>query len=182
MSESVNDATNKAEDVIDFIINIISNSDIDTGNVHVAVSIFTHDIQNMFFLNSYNTKQDMINDIQASQIYFGGTNTGGALQNLYTQVFTPMRGDRLDAPDIAIVVTDGKSNNETDTMIHAAEAKARGIHIIGVGIGLTDISELNVIASPPSHLNVFNVDDFFHLSSIIGDIEEMFVEHCTGKN
>jgi uncharacterized protein YegL len=182
MSESVNDATNKGQVVIDFIINIINNSDIDTNNVHVAVSIFTHNIQNLFFFNSYSTRQDMINDIQATQIYFGGTNTGGALQNLHSQVFTPVRGDRADAPDIAIVVTDGKSNNETDTMLQAAEVKARGIHVIGVGIGLTDISELNVIASPPSHLNVFNVDDFFQLNSIIGDIEAMFVENCTGKN
>jgi hypothetical protein len=67
-------------------------------------------------------------------------------------------------------------------MLQAAEVKARGIHVIAVGIGLTDISELNVIASPPSHLNVFNVDDFFKLNSIIGDIEAMFVENCTGIN
>lgn len=59
--------------------------------------------------------------------------------------------------------------------------KSEGIHIIAVGIGLTDTTELNYIATHPARENVFSVSDFDYLFTIEGLIKKLFYEECTGK-
>lgn len=181
-SESVFDAPNNVDILFDFISDIIEDSDVDTGNVRFALSVFTHDIYNHFFLNTFTTRAEMIAAIEASPIRQGGTNTGGALENVHSQIFLSVRGDRMGAQNIAVIITDGKSNNYTYTVEQAALAKAAGIHIITIGIAMTDVSELYQIASDPVTENVFNVNDFNGLYSIEGVIEQKFIEECTGMS
>ena len=48
------------------------------------------------------------------------------------QVFNVANGDRPDAPDTAIVITDGRSTYDSNlTIPYAEEAKRRGIEIFG---------------------------------------------------
>lgn len=181
-SESVHDVSENVDYLLDFIADIINNADVDSGNVRIALSVFTHDVFNYFFLNTYTTRAAMIDKLRTTQVIHGGTNTGGALENLYSEVFTPSKGDRVVSPNIAVVITDGKSYNSTKTESEAAIVKALGIHVIAVGIGLMDTSELHIIASKPTSENVHNVADFNELNTIVGIIEEKFTEKCTGKS
>jgi collagen type VI alpha len=58
--------------------------------------------------------------------------------------------DRPDAPNIAVVVTDGISNiNSRRTITEAINARAKNIHIYSIGIGLKDTKEVFAIATPP---------------------------------
>lgn len=181
MSESVNDAVDGVETLLKFVTDIINETDVDTGNVKIAVSVFTHEVINLFSLNSFNNRADMINNILNSQIYFGGTNTGGALENLHTNVFSPTNDLRPDAPNLALVITDGRSSNNTYTVEQGGLVRGSGIHVIAIGIGLLDYSELHQIASTPTTENVFNVDDFSELYTLEGVIEQRFIENCTGN-
>ena len=61
----------------------------------------------------------IVKDTNCNQIIIlctGGTNTGTALKEVYSKMFTPSSGDRPDAPNIEIVITDGRSNNHPDTV------------------------------------------------------------------
>ncbi|WAR25834.1 COEA1-like protein [Mya arenaria] len=177
-SESVHDIANKIPSLLSFITDIVKDKDIDSENVRFSLTVFHHFIFNEFQLDTYTTAEDILNHIANLDVSSGGTNTGGALKNLYTTVFVPEHGDRPDAPNLAIIVTDGRSNNNTYTVEQAAEAKSRGIHLIVVGIGLTDTSELYQIASSPASSNVFNVESYEHLPMIEDAIEQTLVETC----
>ena len=164
-----------------FAIDIITDSDVETGNSRFALSRYTHDVFNDFFLDTYSTKDEMINHISALVRGTGGTNTGMSLENLMNVVFTASNGDSTEAPNLAVIVTDGQSNDMPYTISKAEEAKASGIHVIAVGVGLLDTTELMQLASDPASDNAFNVNDFEHLVTIERLIENLFYVECTGK-
>ena len=56
----------------------------------------------------------------------GGTLTGPAITKMTTQSFTTAAGHRAGIPKIAVVVTDGRSNNPSDTAAAAQKARAAG--------------------------------------------------------
>jgi len=65
----------------------------------------------------------------------------------------------MDAPDVAVLITDGLSKYPSVTRTQAALAKREDISIISIGIGNeTDINELLNIASTAQ--DVFQVDDY----------------------
>ena len=52
---------------------------------------------------------------------YGSTNTADSLKTMREQIFNPARGDRPDAPNIAIILTDGVSNINPRRTIPEAE-------------------------------------------------------------
>lgn len=74
---------------------------------------------------------------------------------------------------MAIVVTDGKSNNPSLTIASANVAHDHDITMIAVGIGASiDIRELEVIASEPECLHLFLLKDFTEVESLKYAIEK----------
>jgi collagen type VI alpha len=109
----------------------------------------------------------------------GSTNTADALKTMRTQMFTQANGDRPDVDNICIVVTDGVSNiNSRRTIPEAEQARADGIHIYAIGIGLTDTKELDGIANKPVEENRFAVQEFSELRDMRLKI---FSALCPGK-
>ena len=91
-------------------------------------------------------------------------------------MYTPQNGDRPGVDNICIVVTDGVSNiNSRRTIPEAEQARAEGIHIYAIGIGLTDTTELDGIASKPVEKNRFAVQEFSELSTLR---DEVFAGFC----
>lgn len=88
-------------------------------------------------------------------------------------------GDRDDAENVAMVITDGVSNiNSRRTIPEAEDSRDIGIHIYAIGIGLTDTRELEGIASEPSSDNTFAVNDF---DELVGLERRIFSQICVGK-
>ena len=51
-----------------------------------------------------------------------------------TEQFTPLRGDRPDAPNVAVVITDATSNKDQEkTIPEALAAQAAGVVMFTVG-------------------------------------------------
>ena len=64
----------------------------------------------------------------------GRTYTADGLTEMRKNMFTPLNGDRSGDPNIAIVITDGRSNIDRFKTIPAADdAKRSGIDIFAVG-------------------------------------------------
>ena len=74
----------------------------------------------VFYLNTYASKQDVLQSLNYATYEGQRTNTADALNLLRTEVFNLANGDRQDVENYAIVVTDGNSNINERMTIPAA--------------------------------------------------------------
>ena len=169
-SESV--GSDNWEKFKEFIKDVLMQADINDGSVRVGLIVFSTAVQIEFNLNTYSTKTDVYNAIDAiPYIDKGWTNTAAALELMRTKAFTVANGDRLDVDNVAIVLTDGLSNiDKKKTIPSANAARNEGIHIFGVGIASGDPQELYGISNKPSEENAFSVNDFTELQGVTEDV------------
>ena len=96
-------------------------------------------------------------------------------------MFTSGNGDRQDARNIAIVITDGNSNVDEERTIPAAiDARLRGIHIVVVAIG-TQLNQLELrgIASQPPGATLYNARSWRDLP---GQLRALVAATCDGTS
>ena len=165
--------------VKDFMIDFLSEASIDDGSVRVGVVSFSDDDYLQFHLNNHRDKMSLLRAIDSMPYAQGSTNTADALLTMRSEMFTAGNGDRAGVPNVAIVITDGVSNiNSRRTIPEAEQARADGIHIYSIGIGLTDTKELDAMASRPVEENRYSVQDFSELRHLRDDI---FHALCTSQ-
>ena len=76
-------------------------------------------------------------------------------------------GDRPNVPNVAIIVTDGQSNNAALTASEAKLARDAGITVLAIGVGHgAKKSELNAMATDPDSAHVYTADNFDALGSL----------------
>ena len=151
-----------------FVVEICEGLDIDGGSVQVGVATFSTDVTVHFHLNEKTNSLDVTEAVLGVNYTHGTTNTGAALQMLYSLMFTAANGDRPDVTNIGIVLTDGGSNDKEDTQFHAFTAKSQGHVMLALGVGgWVDQTELSGIASHPATDNTFLVQTFDDLSSVV---------------
>lgn len=160
-----------------FVIDFLSTADIDSGSVRVGAVIYSTEVHIQFNLNTYRTKQEILDAFGKIPFIYGSTNTYGALNIMRTEMFTRGNGDRPNVHNIVMLITDGVSNiNPTLTVPEAVRAQAENIHIYAVGIGLADTTELAKIASKPETGNIFTVQDFAELDVLKHKIFDAFCQ------
>ncbi|KAH9490803.1 Collagen alpha-4(VI) chain [Bulinus truncatus] len=160
-----------------FVKYFLFNADIDGGNVRVGVVIYSDADYVQFQLNNYSKKAYVLDAIDGIPYRYGSRNTADALRTMRSVMFTLENGDRPGVDNVAVVVTDGVSNiNSTRTVPEAEQARAEGIHIYAIGIGLTDAKELDGIASKPVDENRFAVPD---LTELRGLKQKVFSAQCS---
>ena len=140
--------------VKDFMIRFVSHLPVGRDRNHYGVVQFSESAQLRFTLDRYYTQQSVARAILNLQNAGGRTNTQAGLNILRTQVFG-RGGDRANVPNIAIVITDGRSTQELspNTISAANELKAAGALVIAVGItNDVDENELRGIASGPRYV------------------------------
>ena len=151
--------------------------DIDGGLVRVAVALYSNTAEAQFYLNTYSKKRDILKAIDKIQFTYGRTNITGALKLMRTDMFTHMRGDRADVPNVGIIVTDGVSTIENQKTVPEADlARLRGIRIFGIGVGLTNTSELEGIAG-----NLENVYTIDHFDDLELKMDNLYQTICPGN-
>ena len=94
-------------------------------------------------------------------------------------MFTAANGDRPGVPNVAIVITDGDSNDREQTVQAAVKAKQADIDIVSIGIGgWVNVDELDAIAGFPSSTHKILVDDFNKLAAWVDPVKDTV---CTRK-
>ncbi|KAK2113943.1 hypothetical protein P7K49_008209 [Saguinus oedipus] len=101
--------------------------------------------------------------------------TGDAIDYLVKNTFTESAGARVGFPKVAIIITDGKSQDEVE--IPARELRNVGVEVFSLGIKAADAKELKQIASTPSLSHVFNVANF---DAIVDIQNEIISQVCSG--
>lgn len=152
-----------------FMTDIVSSLSVDNGNVQIGTVMFSDTATTEFNLRTYTNTFQINNHILGLRYLDGGTNTAAALREMNEQ-FRGDRGDRTDAPNVAIVITDGRSQNRQDTIAQAVAARNRGVQIISVGVtDNVDVNEIQQISSSPQEedRDWFLIADFTRLASLV---------------
>jgi uncharacterized protein YegL len=157
---------------LDFMIKVIDSFDVGMGDKQNRFSVMTFSSTpyTEFQLNKYDNKAAMTDHIRNINYGKGSTYTDRALQLLVQENFQEKNGARKLSdghPHVAIVITDGKSENVAMTKQRAQEAKDQDVTIIAVGIGMElNQQELKDMASSPSCQHVMTLVDFNEFTSL----------------
>ena len=138
----------------------------------IGVVTFSNNAHNNFFLNTYDTQQEVIAAVDRVPFLDQNTNTSGGIFLARTSQFTQPNGDRPDVPNVMIVVTDGESTYQRNmTIPEAMRAQGQGIFVFAIGVtDEVNIQEVMGIASPPptnapKDVNYFLLNEFTQLST-----------------
>ena len=161
----------------EFVASIATNLDIGPDNSQVGVIVFSSSAAVQFSLNTHSDINQLLSAIAAIPYTGGGTNTAAGLNLLLAQGFNGARPTSQGIPRVAIVVTDGQSNDGTATAAAAQAVHAAGVTVFAVGIGNADPIELDAIASRPEFVEIitgFNTEELLQLQEMLTE------EACRG--
>ncbi|XP_069742142.1 collagen alpha-1(XXI) chain-like [Narcine bancroftii] len=153
------------EIVKNWIINISSSFEIGTTFTQVGVVQYSDDPLLEIPLEKYRSNKDLM-EAMAAILYRGGnTRTGKAITFGLNNVFATSTRAVNAVTKVAIVLTDGKSQD--DVKESAEEARKRKIILFAIGVGQEiEDAELQAIANKPSSTYVFHVEDYTSISRI----------------
>ena len=169
--------------MLTFVANVVSNLNIGPDQVRVGVVRYSNKPSVQFSLYTYMTNTSLLQAIATIPYNGGGTNTAAAILTCIQQ-FNTIYGARPKSsgiPRIAIVVTNGRSNDPDTTIDAAGIAHSEGILSYAVGIGNdVNMEELKVIATNPDSQYLHSVAEF-SIPELQSLQETLNNQACTGK-
>ena len=136
--------------------------------MQVSVVTFSTTVVENFGLKASTSKGAVLTAIdQIRYLSSRGTDIGNAIRFVYEHSFSSSNGDRFDAPNVMILITDGHSlsRSPSSTLQAAGLAHQAGIHSFVIGVGGRVLGlELRGIASDPQY--VFQTSTFDELSRL----------------
>lgn len=155
---------------IDFVDKVVTKFDIGPGDqqTRVGVILYAQTFWLRFYLRSHLDLSSLRKAIQRIPHKHGSTTrTEKAIKFLRTHMFKPWYGARNNATHVAIIISDGRSQDRKATRTEAQLTKEAGILLFTIGVGKgADLQELKEIASDPDEYFVFQVGNFEALDSL----------------
>ncbi|KAI5615015.1 collagen alpha-1(VII) chain isoform X4, partial [Silurus asotus] len=119
-----------------------------------------------FTFTTYLRGTELLSAIENLNYKGGNTRTGAGLKYIADNFFNP-RTTR-DVPKLAILITDGKSQDNVQDP--AEKLRRLGVKIFAVGIKSADQRELELISSPPQSQFTSFIEKFRDLSSLLPNL------------
>lgn len=156
------------EQIRQFLFTLVDSFDVSPDHVRIGLVQYSDNPLTEFLLNTFENKDDILNNIIKLPYRGGGTMTGKGLEFMSNEHFVGKAGSRAaqKVPQIAVVITDGKSQDDVES--HAKNLRRRGIVLYAIGIKDADASQLREIANDDQH--VYSVSDFAALQGISQNI------------
>uniref|UniRef100_A0A8D3DLB6 Collagen alpha-1(XII) chain n=1 Tax=Scophthalmus maximus TaxID=52904 RepID=A0A8D3DLB6_SCOMX len=149
--------------------------DIGEDKTRVAVVQYSTDTRTEFPLTRYTRRGDLLQAISSLPYKGGNTMTGDAIDYMLRNIFTEAAGSRKAFPKVAMIITDGKSQDPVEE--HAKRLRNIGVEIFVLGIKGADEDELREMASTPHNKHVYNVPNF----DMIQEVQKKIIaEVCSG--
>uniref|UniRef100_A0A452QEV6 VWFA domain-containing protein n=1 Tax=Ursus americanus TaxID=9643 RepID=A0A452QEV6_URSAM len=161
-----------------FVSQIIDTLDIGAAETRVAVVNYASTVKIEFHLQTHSDKQSLKQAVARITPLSTGTMSGLAIQTAMDEAFTVeagARGPTSNIPKVAIIVTDGRPQDQVNEV--AARARASGIELYAVGVDRADMESLKMIASEPLDEHVFYVETY----GVIEKLSSRFQETFCGK-
>ncbi|XP_036080790.1 matrilin-3 isoform X2 [Rousettus aegyptiacus] len=164
-----------------FVSRIIDTLDIGAADARVAVVNYASTVKIEFHLQTHSEKQSLKKAVGRITPLSTGTMSGLAIQTAMEEVFTVeagARGSNSNIPKVAIIVTDGRPQDQVNEV--AARARASGIELYAVGVDRVDMESLKMIASEPLEEHVFYVETYGVIEKLSSRFQETFcaVDAC----
>uniref|UniRef100_A0A8C1XEV2 Si:ch211-106n13.3 n=1 Tax=Cyprinus carpio TaxID=7962 RepID=A0A8C1XEV2_CYPCA len=159
-----------------WLINITSGFDVSTRHTQVAVVQYSDTPRLEIPLGKHQNSQELIEAITSISYLGGNTRTGRAIKFATDHVFgMPNRTSQSPRNRIAVVLTDGRSQDDVEDA--AMEARAQNIVLFAVGVG-NEISnsELVSVANKPPSTYVLHVEDYKSIANIWDLMEQKLCE------
>uniref|UniRef100_A0A8C7U291 Collagen alpha-1(XXI) chain n=1 Tax=Oncorhynchus mykiss TaxID=8022 RepID=A0A8C7U291_ONCMY len=158
-----------------WLVNITTSFNIGQKFTQVGVVQYSDDPIINIPLGKHLHSKDLIRAMESIDYMGGNTRTGTAIQFASDKLFNLSERGPKGVARIAVVLTDGKSQDEVKAA--AEEARRKGIIIFAIGVGSeTEEEELNAIGNKPSSTYVFYVDDYKAISKIRETIRQKLCE------
>ncbi|KAF3692451.1 Collagen alpha-6(VI) chain Precursor [Channa argus] len=148
----------------DFLGSIVSGLNISANRVRVGIVTYNDKPTAQAYLDTFQSKTEILQFISILPYTGGGTNTGAALKFTHKEIFSKKRGSRKGIQKVAVVITDGESQDNVSEA--AAILRRSGVTVYAVGIKGANKTELEEMASHPPSGHVFNVDSFTKLKPL----------------
>ncbi|KAJ1200542.1 hypothetical protein NDU88_004365 [Pleurodeles waltl] len=161
-----------------WLVNVTSGFDVGPSYTQVAVVQYSDTPRLDISLGEHTSIQELIPALRAIKYMGGNTQTGHAIQFATEKVFPSSQRSNVAKRNrnrIAVVVTDGKSQ---DVVINFAEtARSQNIIIFAVGVG-SEItkSELVAIANKPSSAYALYAEDYTTIERIKEAMQQKICE------
>ncbi|XP_062933682.1 matrilin-3 [Cynocephalus volans] len=158
-----------------FVSQIIDTLDIGEADTRVAVVNYASTVKIEFHLQAYTDKQSLKQAVARITPLSTGTMSGLAIQTAMDEAFTVEAGARGTAssiPKVAIIVTDGRPQDQVNEV--AARARASGIELYAIGVDRADMESLKMIASEPLDEHVFYVETYGVIEKLSSRFQETF--------
>ena len=148
----------------EFVERVVEKLNVGQNKDRVSVVQYSRDAEVHFYLNTYTTREDIVDSVRGLK-HRGGRplNTGAALQYVRDNVFTNSSGSRRlqGVPQMLILLNGGSSFDNVDAP--ASALKQQGIYTIGIGTRNSDSRELQRISYDPTY--ALSVSEFTDLPS-----------------
>ncbi|XP_029137391.2 collagen alpha-1(XXI) chain isoform X3 [Labrus bergylta] len=165
-----------------WLVNITTSFNIGQKFTQVGVVQYSDDPVLEIPLGKYNSNKDLLKAMESIEYMGGNTRTGTAIKFATDKLFGLSERGPSGISRIAVVLTDGKSQDE---VLKAAEAaRKKGVIMFAIGVGSeTETAELRDIANKPASTYVFSVEDYKSISRIIQVIRQKLCEEtvCPAK-
>uniref|UniRef100_A0A8C7KHB2 Collagen type XII alpha 1 chain n=1 Tax=Oncorhynchus kisutch TaxID=8019 RepID=A0A8C7KHB2_ONCKI len=149
--------------------------EIGEDKTRVGVVQYSTDTKTEFNLNQHVKWGELLRAINTLPYKGGNTMTGEAMDYLLKNAFTEANGARKGFPKVAMIITDGKSQDPVENI--AKKLKNMGVEIFTLGIKGADEDELKQIASTPYRTHVYNILNF----DLIKNVQKELITHvCSG--
>lgn len=179
VDNSINLGKENFNKLMTFISEILDLFFTERDNLRIGLAQYATDVNDAFYLNTYNNRKDIADAISQVE-YKGGNkiNTGAAIRHVQDVHFTKEKGSRMDegVPQILMLVTGGKSADDSKSA--ALGLKNKRVRVFAVGVGDNE-SELQSLASDPTTMARASTVD--GLSDYIEPILETLDDEVKGK-
>lgn len=158
--------------MLGFAVSVVESFPISYTQSRLGVIKFSNSAVVSIRLDEYLDEDSLKAAIENLKHEGGETNIADGLRKTREEFFRADYGDRQGVINIAILITDGRSNIDQGlTQEEADLVKAMGIEVFTIGITLdVDESELKQIASDPDNTHYFFVDEFYELQSVLTNL------------
>jgi len=117
LDESSSIGTANFELVKSFLSQLVGLLDIDNNNTRVGLVTYATNVGTSFNLDVYSSVASVQSAISSLAYSGGNTYTNEALAYVRTIMLTSAAGDRVNVPNVVVVLTDGVSSDPTATLV-----------------------------------------------------------------
>ncbi|XP_059143927.1 uncharacterized protein LOC131931218 isoform X2 [Physella acuta] len=156
---------------LNFVVGLTELFNIGMEAAQFSAMIYSNDVRVLFNFESL-THEEIKEKVLGATFIGQGTNTAEALKTARVQTFPTTDSTRQNNTKIAIVITDGQSQNTNQTYQEAEALIAAGVRTMAIGVGAGAVmDELRKIACRANY--VYSVDGFNVLQTVHDEIARL---------